>query len=64
MTSLWGCRAELARGDLAPVLEDWALDTVEAHALFPAARAPSPAALAFVDRLAPLLRRDKPRIVP
>src|SRR5271154_157121 len=56
MTSLWGCRAELERGDLARVLEDWEMEPIELHAIFPLGRAASPAARAFVDYLAPLLR--------
>jgi DNA-binding transcriptional LysR family regulator len=56
MTSLWGCRAELARGDLARVLDDWEMEPIEVHAIFPLGRAASPAARAFVDYLAPLLR--------
>jgi DNA-binding transcriptional LysR family regulator len=55
-TSLWACRAELERGSLVRVMPDWSMDPVEAHALFPAGRAASPAARAFVDYLAPLLR--------
>jgi DNA-binding transcriptional LysR family regulator len=55
LTSLWGCRAELERGDLAQVMEDWTMEPVELHALFPAGRAASPAARAFIDYLAPLL---------
>jgi DNA-binding transcriptional LysR family regulator len=55
LTSTWGCRAEIERGDLVPLLEDWEMDPVEAHALFPAGRAASPAARAFVDYLAPQL---------
>jgi DNA-binding transcriptional LysR family regulator len=55
LTSLWGCRAELERGDLVQVMEDWTMDPVELHALFPAGRAASPAARAFIDYLAPLL---------
>src|SRR5277367_647125 len=56
MTSLWGCRAELARGDLVRVLADWEMEPIEVHAIFPTGRAASPAARAFVDYLAPLLR--------
>ncbi len=55
LTSLWGCRAEFERGDLTRVMEDWAMDPVELHALFPAGPAASPAARAFIDYLAPLL---------
>jgi DNA-binding transcriptional LysR family regulator len=55
LTSTWGCRAEIERGDLVPLLEDWEMDPVEAHALFPSGRAACPAARAFVDYLAPQL---------
>ncbi len=55
LTSLWGCRAEIERGDLVRVLEDWDMEPVEAHALFSAGRAASPAARAFIDYLAPQL---------
>ena len=55
LNSLWGCRAELQRGDLTRVMEDWTMDPVQLHALFPAGRAASPAARAFIDYLAPLL---------
>jgi len=50
-TSLWGCRAELERGVLVKVLEDWPMDPVELHAIYPAGRAPSPAARAFTQYL-------------
>ena len=52
VTSLWGCRAELERGDLEKVMADWTMDPMELHALFPAGRAASPAARAFIDYLA------------
>ena len=52
LTSLWGCRAELDRGTLTPVMTDWALEPVELHALFPAARVAAPAARAFTDYFA------------
>lgn len=55
LTSLWGCRAELERGDLAQIIEDWTMEPMELHALFPAGRAASPAARAFIDYLAPQL---------
>ena len=55
-TSLWACRNELERGALERVMEDWTMDPVEVHAVFPAGRAASPAARAFIDYLAPLLR--------
>lgn len=55
LTSFWGCRAEIERGDLIRIMEDWAMDPVEVHALFPPGRAASPAARAFIDYLAPQL---------
>src|SRR5271166_6401545 len=55
LTSLWGCRAEIERGDLIRIMEDWAMEPVEVHALFPPGRAASPAARAFIDYLAPQL---------
>ncbi len=55
LASLWGCRAELERGDLVQVMEDWTMEPIELHALFPAGRAASPAARAFIDYLAPRL---------
>jgi DNA-binding transcriptional LysR family regulator len=51
-TSLWGCRAELERGALVKVLDDWPMDPVELHAIYPIGRAPSPAARAFTQYLA------------
>ena len=50
-TSLWGCRAELERGALVHVLEDWPMDPVALHAIYPVGRAPSPAARAFTQYL-------------
>lgn len=55
LTSLWGCRAELERGDLAQVMADWTMEPVELHALLPAGRAASSAARAFIHYLTPLL---------
>jgi DNA-binding transcriptional LysR family regulator len=55
ITSLWACRAEIERGELVRVMEDWEMAKVELHALFPAGRAASPAARAFIDYLAPQL---------
>jgi len=52
LTSLWGCRAEIERGDLSRIMEDWAMDPVEVHALFPSGRVASPAARALIDYLA------------
>jgi DNA-binding transcriptional LysR family regulator len=58
ITSLWGCRAELSRGDLVRVLADWELPPVELHALFPAAGPPRPAARAFAEHLRDGLRQS------
>jgi DNA-binding transcriptional LysR family regulator len=55
VTSLWGCRAEIERGELVRIMQDWEMATVELHALFPPGRAASPAARAFIDYLAPQL---------
>jgi DNA-binding transcriptional LysR family regulator len=55
ITSLWACRAEIERGELVRIMEDWEMAKVELHALFPAGRAASPAARAFIDYLAPQL---------
>lgn len=55
ITSLWACRAEIKRGELMRVMEDWEMPVVELHALFPSGRAASPAARAFIDYLAPQL---------
>jgi DNA-binding transcriptional LysR family regulator len=56
LTSWWGCRAEIALGDLTRIMEDWSMEPVEVHALFPSGRAASPAARAFIDYLATELR--------
>ena len=55
VTSLWACRAEIERGELMRIMEDWEMAKVELHALFPPGRAASPAARAFIDYLAPQL---------
>ena len=55
LTSFWGCRAEIERGDLIQIMQDWAMEPVEVHAVFPPGRAASPAARAFIDYLAPQL---------
>lgn len=52
VTSLWGCRAELELGKLVQVLPGWAMDPIALHAMFPAGRAATLAARAFVDFLA------------
>jgi DNA-binding transcriptional LysR family regulator len=57
VTSLWACRAELERGDLVRVLPDWAMEPIDLHAIFPAARTPKPSARAFANYFASELRR-------
>jgi DNA-binding transcriptional LysR family regulator len=56
-TALWGCRAELARGALIPLLPDWKMGDVEVHGMFTPGRPPKPAARAFVEYLMAELRR-------
>lgn len=53
---LWGCRSEIADGRLVQVLDDWQLDPVEVHAVFPPGRASRPAARALIDYLVEELR--------
>lgn len=52
ITSLFGCRAELARADLVRVLADWEMDPVELHAVFPPSAFPKRAARALADHIA------------
>ena len=55
---LWGCRSEIADGRLVSILEDWQLEPIEIHAVFPTGRAARPAARALisflVEELAPI----------
>lgn len=51
LASLWMCRAEIAHGDLVPLLAAFKLDPIEANAVFPAGRNPSRKARAFADFL-------------
>ena len=60
--SLWGCRAELADGRLRQLLADWAMDSVELHAVFPGGRAASPAARALADHIAAALQEAQTAI--
>jgi DNA-binding transcriptional LysR family regulator len=43
-------------GELLPLLPDWSLNDIEAHALFASGQAAKPAARAFVDHLVQELR--------
>jgi DNA-binding transcriptional LysR family regulator len=56
IVSHWMMAAQLARGDVVPVLKDWRLPDLDLWAVFPAGRMPSARAKAFVDWCAPLLR--------
>jgi DNA-binding transcriptional LysR family regulator len=40
VASQWMCRAELAAGDLVPILPDYQLDPVDVHAVYPGGRHP------------------------
>ncbi len=55
-SSDWGCRRELATGELVRLLPDWEMDPVEVHAVFPVGRAAAPAARAFAEFLAQVMR--------
>lgn len=52
IASEWMCRAEVAAGELVPILHDYQLDPVEVHAVYPAGRRPSIKVRAFSDYLA------------
>jgi len=58
VVALLGCRSELADGRLLRVLEDWELEPIEVHAVFPPGRAARPAARALVDYLVEALTPD------
>jgi len=57
IVSEWMMAPELARGDVAPVLQAWRLPDVDLWAVFPAGRMPSARARAFVEWLQPRLER-------
>ena len=52
LVSRWMCSAELERGELSHVLQNYQLDPVEVHAIYPAGRRPSPKVRSFSDYLA------------
>ena len=60
VTSLWGCRTEIAEGDLVRILADWTMEPVELHAVFAAGRPATPAARAFADYLMRELKQSLP----
>ncbi len=51
-TSGWSCHAELERGLLLPLLTEWSLAPIPAHAYFPMGRSTRAAARALIDHLA------------
>lgn len=50
--SLFASKMELERGDLVRVLADYALSSIDVHAVLPAGRRPPAKARAFIDHLA------------
>jgi DNA-binding transcriptional LysR family regulator len=52
VASRWMCRAELAAGQLVPILTDYQLESVALHALYPGGRRPSVKVRTFSDFLA------------
>lgn len=55
IASHWMCRAELETGEVQAILEDYALQPVDVHAVYPAGPRPSPKVRAFSDYLAAAL---------
>ncbi|HSD90434.1 MAG TPA: LysR family transcriptional regulator [Kofleriaceae bacterium] len=60
VTSVWGCRAELERGELVRVLSDWTLPPVALHAVFPRGRGALPAVRALIEYLVGQLPTECP----
>jgi DNA-binding transcriptional LysR family regulator len=58
VASLWMCRAELAAGDLVPILSECSLAPAEVHAVFPAGRQPSRKVRVLTDYLVATLRSE------
>lgn len=56
VASLPSFRREIERGTLVRILPEWDIGELEVHALFPGGQPPKPAARAFVDFLAGLLK--------
>jgi DNA-binding transcriptional LysR family regulator len=52
IVSRWMCRAELADGELVPILRNYQLDSVDVRAVYPSGRRPSLKVRAFSDYLA------------
>jgi DNA-binding transcriptional LysR family regulator len=61
--SVWMCRDELGSGAVVPVLADYALEPVEAHAVFPSGPHPSSKVRALVDHLVAALGNQPPQAV-
>lgn len=58
MTSAFACRSELADGRLVRVLTDWALPTIDVHAVSPPGRRPPAKTRAFIDYLSEAVSRS------
>ncbi len=52
LASQWMCRAELEAGELVPILQDYQLESVDVHAVYPGGRRPSLKLRTFSDYLA------------
>jgi DNA-binding transcriptional LysR family regulator len=57
-SGLWGCREELNNGKLVRLLPGWTMESIQAHAVFPAGRATKLAARLFVDYVSDILKRQ------
>jgi DNA-binding transcriptional LysR family regulator len=64
VASVWMCRDELASGALVPILNDYPLEPVEVHAVFPGGPHPSSKVRAFVDHLIVGLGNQAPPAAP
>jgi DNA-binding transcriptional LysR family regulator len=57
ITSMFGCREELGRGDLVQLFDGWSLDPIELHAVFPPSLYPKRSARALADHMLASCRR-------
>lgn len=64
VVSRWMCRAEVERGEVRRILSDYALDSVDVHAVYPAGPRPSPKVRAFSDFLATALADSTDEATP
>jgi DNA-binding transcriptional LysR family regulator len=58
IASLWMCRAEIAAGELLPILPEFLLAPAEVHVVFPAGRQPSRKVRVLTDYLVTALRSE------